>query len=277
MSKHVAIGNQLAFFGFVDSLGFLTGSATSAPANGVVSDMIRLTGIQQATPGLPEGTDVSVQGDDDVIATMSFQPDSTPAFVANSGVEDMATQALLQSTLTEDDAGYTYGVLQPEDPAFNNGCAILQSRSISQDEADQGLEIWSGMIFPLIVAQPLGRESFNYREAGVFRTKFTAQKASHRPTGVTISDAVLCTTGASIINFRGYHPLRMVRITGDGAETTFTLPKAVANTGRIAAFVATQKLTHGAGITAVADSTSLVFASAPAAGAKVIVVYGFVP
>lgn len=276
-SKHFAVGNQLAFFGFVDNNAFLTGSSTTPPSNGNLSGMLRLQGIKQATPGLPEGTDVSVQGDDDVVGTMSFQPDSTPAFVATFGVGDLTTAARMQSTLTESIAGIDFGVLQPEDPGFNNGTLILQSRAVSQDDSNKGVEIWHGFLFPLVVAQPLSRESFNYREAADFRIKFTAQKAGHKPWGVTIAEGDLGTTAASIIEFRSPYPITMDRITGNGSTDSFTLSKAVAATSNVAVYNQTQLLTHGSGITATAGSKTLAFSSPPAPGNKVIVIYGFTP
>lgn len=278
--RYAAAGNQLAYFGFVDSLGFLTGLATSAPANGSDSAMWRLYGIQSATPGLPEGEDVTIPGDDDVVATITFAPNTTPAFTANFGVADLTRDAALQDTAVLSRAGINFGALQPQDPGYNNGTLIIQSRSVSQDDADAGLEVWSGMIFPLVVPQPLGRETFEGRAAGVDRVKFTAQKAAHFPTGETISETagfIVGTAKASIIPFKSYNPLLMHRMTGDAGTDTLTLPKAVADVTNIFAVVDTQVLTHGAGITAVADSTLLTFSSAPAAGAKVIVVWGIVP
>ena len=277
MTRYAAAGNQLAYFGFVDDNGVLTGLATGAPAAGSDSAMRRLLGIQSATPGVPEGEDVNIPGDDDVIATISFAPNTTPAFVANFGVHDLDVDAAMQSTAVLSLAAVEYGVHQPQDPGFNNGCLIIQSRAISQDDDDAGLEVWAGDIFPLVVAQPLGREAFEGRAAGVNRIKFTAQKAAHWPTGVTIADGDVGTDKASIIAFKSPNPLLMHRLTGNGVVTTVTLPKAVAATNNVYAAVNTQILTHGSGLTAVAGSTTLTFTSAPASNAKVIIVWGFTP
>lgn len=280
MARYASAGNQLAYFGFVDTLGFMTGLSTSAPANGSDSAMWRLYGIQNATPGVPEGEDVTIPGDDDVVATISFPANTTPAFTANFGVADLTRDAALQSTAVLNRAGINFGALQPQDPGYNNGTLIIQARSVSQDDADAGLEVWSGTIFPLVVAQPLGRETYEGRAAGVERVKFTAQKAAHFPTGETISETagfIVGTSKASIITFKSYHPLQFFRITGNNSTDTFTLPKAVADVTNVFAVVNTQVLTNGAGITVTAASDQIVFASAPGTGAKVIVVWGFVP
>lgn len=277
MTKHIAAGTTLAFFGFVDSGGTLTGESTSAPAAGSSSAMRRLLGIQSASPGLPEGEDVPIEGDDGALGTITFAPNTTPAFVANFGAADLATEAALQQTSVWSLGGYEIGALQPEDPGQTNGCLIIQGKSISKDDGTSGNAIWSGIILPFVSTQVLGRETFEGRTAANYRLKFTAQIAAHHPSGITITAANLGTTGASILPFEGDHPMLMHRITGDGNTTVFTLPKQVAATDHIAAVVNTQVLTHGAGITAVANSDQLTFSVAPVSNAKVVVIFGFVP
>lgn len=277
MTKHIAAGTTLAFFGFVDSGGTLTGESTSAPAVNVLSPMRRLLGIQSASPGIPEGEDVVIEGDDGALGTITFAPNTTPAFVANFGAADLNTEAALQQTSVWSLGGYEIGALQPEDPGQTNGCLIIQGKSVSKDDGTSGNSIWSGIILPFVSTQVLGRETFEGRTAAAYRLKFTAQIAAHHPSGITITASNLGTTGASILPFEGDHPMIMDRFTGNGAATSVTLTKQVAATDHIAAVVNTQVLTHGAGITATANSQTLTFSSAPASNAKVVIIYGFVP
>lgn len=277
MAKHGSAGNTHNYFGFVDSGGVLTGENVSAPAQNVLSPMRRLLGIQSASPGVPEGEDVGIDGDDGTVGTISFPANTTPAWIANYGVEDLETQAALQETLVWSLAGYQHGALQPADPGSPNGCLIYQSRAISKDDGDTGLAIWSGTIYPLVTTQVLGREAFEGRAAAVYRLKFTAQIAGHHPSGITIAASNLGTTGATGIPFRGRYPMVFDRYTGNGAATSVTLTKPVAATDLIAAIVNTQVLTHGSGITATANSQTLTFSSAPPTNAKVVIIYGFVP
>jgi hypothetical protein len=277
MGKYIAAGTTLAYFGFVDSSGVLLGESTSAPAVNVLSPMRRLLGIQSASPGIPEGEDVSIDGDDGTLGTISFAANTTPAFVANFGAFDLATAAAMQQTAVWNMAGFEHGALQPEDPGAPNGCMIIQGKSVNKDDGTSGLAVWSGIILPLVTAQPLGRESFEGRTAASNRIKFTAQISAKHPSGITITSSNLGTTGASGIEFEGDHPMIMDRYTGNGAATSTTLTKEVAATDHIAAIVNTQVLTHGSGITAVVGSKTLTFSSAPASGAKVVIVYGFIP
>lgn len=277
MNKYIAAGTTLAFFGFVDTLGFLTGESTTAPAVNVLSPMRRLLGIQSASPGLPEGEDVNIEGDDDVLGTISFAPNTTPAFVANFGAFDLATAAAMQQTAVEQLGSISLGVLQPNDPGSPNGTLIIQGKSVDKDDGTEGQAGWSGMIFPLVTAQPLGREEFSGRTAASNRIKFTAQKAGKKPWGVTIADGDLGTNGASIIEFSNPNPLIMDRFTGNGAATSCTLTKAAASVNDVFAFVNTQKLSHGSGLTVTPGSRTLTFTAAPASNAKVIILYGFVP
>ena len=64
-TKAIAAGNAYAQIGFIDSNGFLVGSATSAPANGAVgSGLLDITGIKTAAPAVPDPEFVQVTGDD---------------------------------------------------------------------------------------------------------------------------------------------------------------------------------------------------------------------
>lgn len=275
--KHISAGTTQAYFGFVDSLGFLLGETTTAPTNGTLQAMLRLLGIQSAAAGLPESEDVNIPGDDETLGTITFAPDETPAFVANFGANDLDFNARIQQTAVETIGGMDFGVLQPNDPGAPNGTLILQGKAVDKDAGTAGQAMWTGQIFPLVTASPLGRESFEGRAAGVYRVKFTAQKASKKPWGVTIADGDLGTDGASVIEFGLDHPLLMDRITGDGSTTEFTLTKALAATDHLAAFVNTQQMLQSGGVTGTVGSTTITFSSAPAAGAKVIVLYGFQP
>lgn len=278
MSKaHISAGATQAYFGFIDTTGFLTGETTTAPANGNLAKMYRLLGIQSAASGLPESEDVNIPGDDETLGTITFPPNETPAFVGNFGVNDLTFNSRIQQTSVETIGGMDFGVLQPNDPGAPNGCLIIQSKAVDKDAGSSGNAMWSGQLFPLVTASPLGRETFEGRTAGVYRVKFTAQKAAKKPTGVTIVDGDLGTDGASVIEFGTDHPLLMDRITGDGSTTAFTLTKALAATDHLAAYVATQQMLHGGGVTGTANSQTITFDSAPAAGAKVVVLYGFVP
>lgn len=281
MTKYIAAGTRQSWFGFKDANGFLTGETATAPANGSGQAMLRLLGIQTASPGLPESEDVNIEGDDDVIGTITFPPNETPAFVANYAEFNLTFDARAQETSVETKGGIELGVLQPADPGSPNGTLIVQGKSLDQDTGSIGTSNWNGMIFPFVVAQPLGRETFAGREAASNRIKFTANKGDKTPWGVTVAsgsgDADFGTTSASIITFKSLHPLLMYRITGDGATDSYTLPKALGATDHLWVYNETAELSHGAGVTGTAASATLGFDSAPAAGNRVIVLFGYVP
>ena len=275
--KHISAGTTQAYFGFIDSLGFLIGETTTAPSSGSLQAMLRLLGIQTAAAGLPESEDVNIPGDDETLGTITFAPDETPAFVANFGANDLDFNARVQVTSVETLGGIDLGVLQPNDPGSPNGTVIIQGKAVDKDAGTAGQSMWSGQIFPLVTAAPLGRESFEGRSAGVYRIKITAQKASKKPWGVTIADGDLGTDGASIIEFGADHPLLMDRITGNNSTDSFTLTKPLAATDHLFVWDQTAPLSHGSGVTGTVGSQTLAFDSAPAAGNKVIVLYGFQP
>ena len=276
--KRAAAGNTLAYLGFVDSSGKLLGSSTTAPSNGSISPMLRLLGIQQAQAGIQEPEDVQIPGDDGSLGIITFDPQTTPSFIATFGAGDLDLDALLLA-VTKFSVGDTdFVTLQPNDPGYLNACLILQSRALGKDDVDSGQALYEGQLFPLVQCVPLGRETFAGRQAAVYRVKITTQVGSHMPSGVTLTSALAGTDGSPAIEFKGKDPILMERITGNNSTTSFELSKKVARTTNITAYQGNgQALTHGSGITAAANDETLQFTAAPGAGVEVVVVYGFVP
>lgn len=273
-TKTAAAGTRLAYLGFIDTVGFLLGGATTAPANGSGDGMLQLLGIQEAAVGITEGEAVLVPGDDGIIAQFLFSPDALPEFVMNLGAHDLDQDALLQGTLVEQLGQIKIGVLQPNSPVYPDACLIIQGEAKSKDTGSDGTKAWEGYFIPVVSLQPLGRETFAGRTAAVNRIKGVTQVASKKPWGVTITDAILGTDGAPVLPFKSNYPLTMHRYTGTGAGgQSVVLDKTPASLSEIVVHSDTALLVATTDYTI--SGATLTFVTNPAAGAKVVIVYGF--
>lgn len=273
-NKSIAAGNAYAFIGFIDSNGFMIGSATTAPVSGAAgSPMIPLLGIKTAAPTVPEREVVQVTGDDDLLGEFDFSSHTSRSFVAEFAVQDLATEALLLGTNVETLGEIRLGALDVLNPAELNVCLIIQSRAKKQDAGTVGQAGWQGVIIPLATAAPLGRDSFSERSPGVFRLQITPQTASNNPWGVTILDANTGTTGLRYRPFNAEKPITMHAHTGTGALSTFTLdyqPVSAAKTS-----VTQRRVAASVSSVSTSSPYSVTVGAAPIGGAPIVTVYEF--
>lgn len=276
--KKIVAGARLTFAGFVDSLGFLMGGSTSAPANGSGSGMLNILGIQQAPFAVQEGEAVPVPGDDGVLGQFLLEPDALPEFVVNFGAFDLHQDALMQGTLVESFGQGYIGVMQPVNPVYPDVCLIIQGLAKSKDSGSDGASAYDIYIFPVCTIQPLGRETAEGRAAGTNRWKVTPNIASKKPWGVTITDAVNGTSGAPILPASFDNPITMHRYTGTGAGgQTVTLDRTPISLAKTVVISDTAVLTPTVDYTLNTSTKVLSFVTNPAAGAKVVVVYEMSP
>lgn len=274
-SKSIAAGNTYAFMGFVDSNGFMVGSATSAPSSGATgSPMMRISGIKTASPTVPEPEVVQVTGDDTLLGEFDFDSLTQRSFTIEVAVQDLATEALLQGTNVETLGEIKLGALDILNPAELNACLIIQSRAKKQDIGAVGQKGWNGVIIPLATVKPLGRDTFAERGPAVFRYFVTPQLASNNPWGVTILDANAGTTGLRYRPFTAENPITMHAHTGNASLQTWTLdyaPVSAVKTSLISNRVALAV----SSVSTTAPYSVTTSASAPITGASLVTVYEF--
>lgn len=274
-TKAIAAGNAKAFLGFIDSNGFLVGSATTAPAAGAAgSPMLALTGIKAASPTVPERDVVQVTGDDDLLGEFDFASLTSRSFVAEFAIQNLELEALLLGTNVETLAEIKLGALDVVSPAELNVCLILQSRAKKQNSGVVGQAGWTGVIVPLATAAPLGRDAFSERSPGVFRLQITPQTASNNPWGVTILDSNTGTTGLRYRPFNSENPITMHAHTGNAVLQTWTLdyqPVSAAKTSLTADRVALAV----SSVSTSAPYSVTTSATAPIGDAHLVTVYEF--
>lgn len=247
---------------------------TGATANASVEGMRNILGIKSASPGPVEPEAVNITGDDTVLGAIDFGPNEVPTFIMETGAFDLDTQAKLQSTLVETLGDIRLGTLQPNNPEYVDIMLIIQAKTKSKDTATDGTKQWSGMIIPVAAAVPLGRAEFSERAPAADRYKVTVQVASRKPWGVTITDAVMGTTGAPLIPFTADNPLTMHYLVGNGAITTIVLDKTPVSLAKLVIHKGNGQLLVATTDYTLSGSTITLLA-APTAGQMISVLYEY--
>lgn len=276
-NRTIQAGTQLAFWGQVDAFGFFAGTSGSVAAGATGEAMGRLLGIKKADPGPVEPENVNVTGDDTSLGAIDFGPNEVPTWIMELGASDLATEALMQGTLVETLGGLKIGVLQPNNPVYPDVCLIYQGKAKSKDAGSDGVKAWVGYIVPIASSIPLGRQSFEERAAAVSRFKVTAQVASRKPWGVTITDAVLGTNGSPILPFTSDNPIVMERFTGNGIATSFTLTNTPISDAKTIVHVDTRLLTPTVDYTVNVATKQLSIPGVPTNLSKIEVLMEFAP
>lgn len=272
-NRAFAAGNRYAFGWFIDDNGFMTGAATTAPANGATgSGAFALTGIKTAAPTIPEPEIVQVTGDDALQGEFAFDAVETRAFTMEYAVEDLSLiSTILGTTLT------TWGEVRaalmdiPNAPERNMGF-IFQSRARKGDIGVVGQRGWNGKIIPLATFTPLGRASFDERGAAVFRGLITPQSTGYDPFGVSILTTNYGTTATRQFPFNAENPIHIKTYRGDGTTTAFTLDYVPVSAAKASAFV--DRVVRTVSTVSTVASTVTV-SSAPALGRPMTVLYEF--
>jgi hypothetical protein len=229
-TQSLQAGVQQAWFMFYDANGEPSGNDVTPLTNGQDLPAYHLRGIQELPTGIPETEAVTITGDDTSLGSILFSSDAPREFVANFGQMDLALEQRLQNTNLQTVAGAKIGAIDSPDAVLATGALIVQSRAIID-----GLAAWSGFIYPLVQLQPLNRETFSGRTAGVIRYKGVAQLAFHDAWGTTIVNRQGADSSLYAQPFTSSNPMTLHAFRG--AITSFTALKTPALLAKTAAFV----------------------------------------
>jgi len=235
-SKATAAGVAYGFLGFIDSNGFFIGGSTSAPAAGSSSGMIRIRGIQTASPTVPEPDTVQIPGDDELISEFDFPSIASRRFNIDVAVGDLDLEALVQGTNVQTLGEFKYGALDITAATLPNAVILLEGNAKKQNQGVVGQAAWTGTIIPLCTVRPLGRVSINSREGAAWRLSVTPQLAGYYPWGITMTDSNAGADGMRQIPLAMENPVHLVAFTGNASAAEFTLdytPISVAKTSII--------------------------------------------
>ncbi len=217
-TQSLQAGVQQAWLMFYDANGEPSGNDTTALANATSAGSYQFRGIQEMPTGIPEADAVPIPGDDTVLGNILFSSDAPREFVVNMGQMDLELEARLQNSVVETVGDAKMGYIDSPDAVLATVSLIVQSKAIVD-----GVAAWMGWIYPLVQLQPLNRETFSGRTAGVIRYKGVAQPATNNTWGTTILNRQGSPTLAYARPAISDKPLTMHAFRG--AITSFTLDK----------------------------------------------------
>lgn len=271
-AKSLQAGVRDCWLSFLDTNDNIAiGNNTTAIAAGDIRGSYPFVGIQSMPTSILEGEVVPVPGDDTTLGSFIFASAEPREFLMNFGQGDLELDALLQGTLVETVGNIKVGLGDPGNPVYPTVCLIVNSRAIKRNAGVSGQGEWAGMIYPVVQIQPLNRETFEGRTAGVFRYKGVAQAAFNHPWGVTLASAVNGNLSSFCFPFTSNYPLTMDAFRGNGVKASWVLNKTPVSVAETNAWVERVSL----GISSVTPATKTVVASVAADNGRGDFLYGY--
>lgn len=278
-SEFIAAGVDLGCFGTLDTVGYLKGGAATAPAagNATGSIMLRIRGITNAAPNIPSPDIVNIGGDGISQGQFAFPSTNNPAFDLDKTVFDLVKDAIIQRSKTHDEGAIRMGILKPNTNDPEDLCVILQSLTKKKDSGLSGLKAWSGYIVPICNGYPLGRQAFADRAGAADRWRMVTTPADLMFNGMAIDKTFFGSAGGCILPFDNDFPIIAQRFTGDGTAVAFTLGVTPGAYDGNQIVVRVNGVLKAYTTDYTAATTTLTFGSAPASGAKIVVLIGYDP
>lgn len=275
ITQLIAAGLDRTEFHILDSNGYAAGSGT-VTAGAAGSAAIRALGAQNADLALPDSDIVNIPGDDTSQGTFEFDPEGTPVFNLDVGVQNLTHEGYFQGTNVESQGDISLGVLQPKDRATIDAFLILTSKSKSKASGSDGSTNWTGAIIPKATLRPMGRVAYEGRAGGAFRYRVATSAADKMPWGKTLNEADNGTEAAPIVEWSAPGRISVHRFTQTSGLTAFGplayTPAGATNTS-IRVFV--NGVIQLAGWTASTATKIITFSPAPADNAVIVVVYTY--
>lgn len=271
--KPISAGFDRIHYGVIDSDGYLIGSTTTAPTGGnqTGSTMARLSGAKSAPITVLEPESVVATGDDSALAKFLFQAADLPAGVIEAAVQDLTFDALAQGTAVADIGDLSVGVLQPENPVFQDMTLLLQRQAKSYTSGSRGAKRVSGLIASFVNITPLGTDSFTERQVATARYGYTLSAFDRLPFGSVVNTTDFGTQRGVAFPFTADNYTIMQRWTGNGTEDEFTLSNTPISISKIRVWIDGVKKTPTSDYTL--SGSTLVMGSAPSNNAKIIAWY----
>lgn len=230
-TQSLQAGTQEAWLMFLDSSGEWAGRSTTPLTAAQSQGAYKFRGIQELPTGIPESEAVPIPGDDTILGQILFSGDAPREFVVNMGQQDLVLEAAMQHTNVVTVAGARVGLVDPGTLNLASCSLIVQGKAIID-----GLAGWSGWMYPFVQLQPLNRETFSGREAGVIRYKGVAQLAYYYTWGTTIyNDSNTPTSGYAMPFISTGGPLTMHAFRG--AITSMTVDQSPISVAAADAYV----------------------------------------
>lgn len=272
LKKSFGAGVQLAYWSQVDTRGHMTawdGTTTTGPTS---SGMRQFVGIKSANPAPVEPEFPLITGDDGPIGRIDFGTNETPNWIMEIAVSDLDADGALQGTTPHAIGDAYFNSFQPLDAVYPDICLIYNSKAKNHPTSTKA---WRSLLCPIVTAVPLDRDNYQERTPAVYKYKLLANPAVKYPWGVTITEAIAGTAQTIGFVVQSDNPIICHRLTGDGSNTTFNVPKAPISTAKTIVYAGNGLLTALASVSP--SGKTITFGSIPANGQELQVFMEFTP
>lgn len=226
-------GNKLeaVYYGIRDANGYLSGSTATAPTAGdqAGDGMLELLGAKNFPfqPSDPEILNQIAGGGayHQFINNPTEMPSGDPTFAS----DDMIFRALVQSLSVVDKAGGSFVMNQPATPSYRN-LFFMAYAPVDSDDPDNayGQGLYAGTIVLNAKTVPRGRLGYSAEGLPDYGYRMITNYGQAYPWGHAFTVADEGSEKTISLDFTWPYRPHIWRWTLDGIETTFTLPKQLA-------------------------------------------------
>lgn len=274
--QFAAVGSQKTWFSFLDSAGYAIGSVTSL-ANAASSGAGQLQGFNSINIPVPPARTVVVTGDNTSLGSVLI-PGNTAA--TGTLVTDVRNPTLSNKSigLISETIGNT------DFEGFGTPCPVFVSMMLIDNapgfSATTGLAGYETILWFNVQAFPVEEATITDSAVHQFTYNVKSNPITTRPWGKALTISANGSTkllGQKLFNT---YPLTTMSLTGDNAVTTLVLDQTPSGTtgNDVIVYQDGVLLVQGAGAGKYTVSGSTItFGTAPTAGAKVVVLYFYLP
>lgn len=271
-----AVGIQTTFYGIRDSAGYLMGT-TGTLANGADSGMGRLD-LSEFNIPTAAATRVPVTANNGVLSSFLIPAQDVAEGQIVAKTMDPTFAATVESMSLYTTDGYDWAIAGAPCPSLKSVTFVQNSPAMNRTSGSLNSPGYVVRIVPNCnVTQRM--EAVQTASEQTFPFDVTVNLFDRTPWGVALTTGNYGTTsGTHFRPFWSPAPVTMHSFVGDNSDTAFTLNETpyAASGAACLVYVDGVKKTYTSDYTVNTSTKVLTFGAAPAAGAKVLVVYQFV-
>jgi hypothetical protein len=265
----IASGVQQAWISFWNSDGFLIGSTRTTPTAGNVSHAMRLNGMKEFSPTIPEPERVQITGEDGLLGEMQYSNIQSRGFTTSVGVHDRDLINFIQGTNTMSWGEARGIVLDFDSVPVGNFAVWSNGRANAYGSAGTG---WNSLWVHLAELAWLDRETWAERAPANYRLGVTPNASQYDALAQTLNDAYTGVCNPRLAAWDHEYPLGYTFFRGNGVLATIPLGNKPITAAKFAVSVNRVNATVLSVDTAL---NTVTLSSAPANNAMVEIVYEY--
>lgn len=280
VNQLTAMGSQYTYWA-VNTNGYPDGTSATTIASGSNSGMGRLKSVTKFGATVPESPRNVVLGDNGVVGQFLGQPQTLPTGELTTTVFDQTFQTVANGQLIYADGDFDQSGLFPACYTYKDLFFVMNSPAQNFETAAGAVgssgwlvtEIWNANVQAMKMPEIATNATFSWSSS------LAVKPTTVNPFGVTISSSNYGYTSDIGIQYFSDYPVTYHTLIGNAAVTTVTLNEtpAAATVAGVQVYINGVKKAYTTDYTVNTTTKVVTLVAAPAAAAKVIIRYKFVP